>query len=121
MRISDWSSDVCSSDLYAAATIEHRPGGSDTNGGFSHKLQFGFADINRDNFDPSIGDDPNFSARGRSERLSYSIDWSALGGDRLRLLAGAEREWAHALTSSAFSRDREMGRAAGRERGWTYV
>src|SRR3546814_6777497 len=78
----DWSSGVCSS------------------------VRFGFADINRDNFDPSIGDDPNFSARGRSERLSYSLDWSALGGDRLRLLAGAEREWTHALTSSAFSSDR---------------
>src|SRR3546814_7402280 len=78
----DWSSGVCSS------------------------VRFGFADINRDNFDPAIGDDPNFSARGRSERLSYSLDWSALGGDRLRLLAGAEREWTHALTSSAFSSDR---------------
>lgn len=90
---------------YAAATIEHRPGGTGSTGGFSHKLQFGFADINRDNFDPSIGDDPNFSARGRSERLSYSLDWSALGGDRLRLLAGAEREWTRALTASAFSSD----------------
>src|SRR3546814_16661664 len=58
MRISDWSSDVCSSDL----------------------------------------------------RLSYSLDWSALGGDRLRLLAGAEREWTRTLTANAFSSD--AGRTA---------
>src|SRR3546814_11794791 len=87
-------------ELSAASKFEHLPGGNGATVGFSHKLQFGFADINRDNFDPSIGDDPNFSARGRSERLSYSLDWSALGGDRLRLLAGAEREWTHALTRS---------------------
>lgn len=90
---------------YAAATIEHRPGGNGADADFSHKLQFGFADINRDNFNPDIGSDPGFSARGRSERLSYSLDWSALGDDRLRLIAGAEREWTRALTADAFSSD----------------
>src|SRR3546814_12899376 len=112
-------------ELSAASKFEHLPGGNGATVGFSHKLQFGFADINRDNFDPSIGDDPNFSARGRSERLSYSLDWSALGGDRLRLLAGAEREWTHALTSSAFSSDRgktaiKIGRPSCRERVCQY-
>lgn len=89
---------------YAAATIEHRPGGNASEGGFSHKLQFAFADINRDNFDPSFGStDPSFSARGRNERLSYSLDWQAVS--QLRLLAGVEREWVRSLTADAFSSD----------------
>ncbi|WP_422061922.1 TonB-dependent receptor plug domain-containing protein [Sphingopyxis sp.] len=88
---------------YAAATIEHRPGGNGSEGGFSHKLQYAFADINRDNFDPSIGNDPSFAARGRNERLSYSLDWAAVS--QVRVLAGAEREWTHSLTADAFSSD----------------
>ena len=34
-------------EYYAAASVEHRPGGNDSTTGFSHKLAFGFADINR--------------------------------------------------------------------------
>src|SRR3546814_8933358 len=67
---------------YAAATIEHRPGGSDTNGGFSHKLQFGFAEIGRANFDPSLGDDPTFSAPRPRQRLSHSPHWRPPGRHR---------------------------------------
>lgn len=89
---------------YAAVTIEHRPGGNASTGGFAHKLQYAFADINRDNFDPSFGStDPSFRARGRNERLSYNIDWTAVS--QLRVLAGAEREWVRSLTSDAFSSD----------------
>lgn len=88
---------------YAAATIEHRPGGNDSSTGFSHKLQFGFADVNRDNYNPAFGTAPSFSARGRNERLSYSIDWAAVSS--LRLLAGAEREWTRSLTDDGFSPD----------------
>lgn len=72
---------------------EHRPGGNAGTTGFSHKLAFGFADINRDNYDPAVGSDPSFKARGRSERLSYSIDWLTAGnasGQQVRLIAGAE-------------------------------
>lgn len=94
---------------YAAVTIEHRPGGNASEGGFSHKLQYAFADINRDNFDPSFGStDPSFRARGRSERLSYTVDWTAVS--QLRVLAGAEREWVRSLTGDAFSSD--AGRTA---------
>ena len=96
---------------YAALTIEHRPGGNDVDGNFSYKLQYGFADVNRDNFDPAIGSAPTFRARGRSERLSYSFDWSPVGtfgggnADLLRLIAGVEREWSRSLTADAFSND----------------
>lgn len=89
---------------YAAATIEHRPYGNDSTTGFSHRLQFGFADVNRDNFNPDFGDDPTFRARGRTERLSYNIDWSVL--DAVRLLAGAEREWTRSFTDDGFAPDR---------------
>ncbi|UKK85242.1 TonB-dependent receptor [Sphingopyxis sp. BSN-002] len=88
---------------YAAATIEHRPGGNDSTTGFSHKLQFGFADVNRDNYNPDFGTAPSFTARGRNERLSYSIDWAAIA--QLRVLAGAEREWTHAFTDDGFAAD----------------
>lgn len=89
---------------YAAATIEHRPGGNDSTTGFSHKLQFGIADINRDNFNPDFSSDPTFRARGRNERLSYSIDWSLV--DAVRLIAGAEREWTRSFTDDGFAPDR---------------
>lgn len=101
---------------YGAVTVQHRPGGNASAGGFSHKLQFGIADVNRDNFDPAQGEAPSFRARGRSERLSYSVDWGFGGatgdgaGNRLRLIAGAEREWTRSLTADAFSNDR--GRTA---------
>src|SRR3546814_8547122 len=102
-------------ELSAASKFEHLPGGNGATVGFSHKLQVGFADINRDNFDHGVGDDPNFSTRGRSERLSYSLDWSALGGERMRLLAGAERGWTSTLTANALSR------VAGRDRSTFYT
>lgn len=95
---------------YAALTLEHRPGGNYRQSGFSHKLQYGFADVNRDNFDPAMGSAPTFRARGRNERLGYSLDWG-LGGaadggaDRLRLIAGVEREWSQSRTADAFSND----------------
>ena len=98
---------------YAAASVEHRPGGNASTTGFSHKLAFGFADINRDNYDPAAGSDPSFKARGRSERLSYSIDWLTAGNasaQQVRLIAGAEREWTRSLTADAFSSD--SGRTA---------
>jgi vitamin B12 transporter len=98
---------------YAAASVEHRPGGNGSTTGFSHKLAFGFADINRDNYDPAAGSDPSFKARGRSERLSYSIDWLTAGnvsGQQIRLIAGAEREWTRSQTADAFSSD--SGRTA---------
>ncbi|HRE36499.1 MAG TPA: TonB-dependent receptor, partial [Sphingopyxis terrae] len=98
---------------YAAASVEHRPGGNASTTGFSHKLAFGFSDINRDNYDPAAGSDPSFKARGRSERLSYSIDWLTAGnasGQQVRLIAGAEREWTRSLTADAFSSD--SGRTA---------
>ncbi|MDZ3831653.1 MAG: TonB-dependent receptor [Sphingopyxis sp.] len=99
------------SEHYAAASIEHRPGAQASTTGFSHKLQFGIADINRDNFDPARGETPSFRARGRSKRLSYSIDWGFGGAsdngasNGLRLIAGAEREWTRSQTADAFSAD----------------
>ena len=109
---------------YAAATLEHRPAGNTRGGGFSHRLQFAFADVNRDNFNPDFGDAPTFRARGRSERLSYSIDWSlgdvlrSAAGDSLRLIAGAEREWTRALTDDGFAADRGRTRTTG---GWAML
>lgn len=88
---------------YAAASLEHRLGGNDSTTGLSHRLQFSFADINRDNFNPDFGSDPSFRARGRNERLAYSIDWSLIG--TVRLIAGAEREWSRSFTDDGFSPD----------------
>jgi len=109
---------------YAAASLEHRPGGSSSAGGFAHRLQFAFADVNRDNFNPDLGEPPTFRARGRSERLSYSIDWGlgdvfgSTAGDSLRLIAGAEREWTRALTDDGFAPDRGQTATTG---GWAML
>lgn len=89
---------------YVAASLEHRLNGNASTNGFSHKLQFGIADVNRDNFNPDFGTAPTFRARGRNERLSYSIDWGVV--DALRLVAGAEREWTRSFTDDGFSPDR---------------
>lgn len=86
---------------YAAASLEQRLDGNASTTGFSHRLQFGFADVNRDNFNPDFGSDPSFRARGRSERLAYSVDWALI--DAVRLIAGAEREWTRSFTDDGFS------------------
>lgn len=88
---------------YAAASLEHRLDGNASTTGFSHKLQFGFADINRDNFNRDFGTAPTFRARGRSERLAYSVDWGF--SNALRLIAGAEREWTRSFTDDGFAPD----------------
>ncbi|WP_227339883.1 TonB-dependent receptor plug domain-containing protein [Sphingopyxis sp. P8] len=97
---------------YAAALIEHRPGGRGTGAtGFTHQLQFGIADVNRDNYNPAFGTAPGFSARGRSERLSYSADWTVT--PEIRLIAGAEREWSRSLTDDGFAPDRRKTATTG--------
>ncbi|SKB91793.1 TonB-dependent receptor plug domain-containing protein [Sphingopyxis flava] len=109
---------------YAAASLEHRPAGTSGADGFAHRLQFAFADVNRDNFNPDFGDAPTFRARGRSERLSYSLDWGlgdvfgSAAGDSLRLIAGAEREWTRALTDDGFAPDRGQTATTG---GWAML
>ena len=47
------------------------------------------ADVNRDDYDPSVGDAPIYFYRGRSERYEYQGDYT-LGV--LRLVAGVEHE-----------------------------
>ena len=59
-------------------------------GGLKNTVAFTIADINRDNYDPTVGAAPSFIGRGRSERYSYQGDWQALS--QLRIVAGAERE-----------------------------
>lgn len=106
-----------SREHYAGAVLEHVPDEPSGDSGFSHKLSFGFADINRDSFDPAVSSDPAFRARGRSERIAYALDWLPVGTygggwnrDDLRVRAGFEREWIGARTASAFGSDR--GRTA---------
>ncbi len=97
---------------YAGVTLKHTPGDNHGSPGFSQQLGFGLSDINRDNYDPAQGAAPSFGARGRNERLSYSVDWLPFGTggeqqseDVLRLRAGADREWSRSQTSDAFSKD----------------
>jgi len=61
------------------------------NGTFRNRLAFTIADINRDNFDPSLGtNDVTFFGRGRSERYEYQGDAELVRG--LRAVFGAEHE-----------------------------
>jgi vitamin B12 transporter len=103
-----------SREAYGGVAIEHVADSLDTESGFSHRLSLGVADVNRDSFDPAFGSAPGFSARGRSERLSYSIDWAPIGDygggwnrTDLRILAGVEREWNRSKTGSSFGYDRQ--------------
>ncbi|MEY4269000.1 MAG: hypothetical protein RLZZ58_216 [Pseudomonadota bacterium] len=103
-----------SRETYGGVTIEHVADSLDTISGFSHSLSLGIADVNRDSFDPAFGSDPSFSARGRSERLSYAFDWAPIGDygggwnrTDLRILAGVEREWSRSKTGSSFGYDRQ--------------
>lgn len=59
-------------------------------GRFRNVVAFQIADINRDNFDRDAGPDPQFFARGRSERYTYKGDLQTI--DQLRLVAGVEHE-----------------------------
>jgi vitamin B12 transporter len=59
-------------------------------GRLRNTLAFQIADINRDNFDPTLGDEPAFLGRGRSERYTYKGDLQAI--DQVRLVVGAEHE-----------------------------
>jgi vitamin B12 transporter len=60
-------------------------------GKFRNRLAFTIADINRDNFDPTLGaSDLTFFGRGRSERYEYQGDAQLVQG--LRAVFGAEHE-----------------------------
>ena len=58
-------------------------------GRFRNRVAFTVADINRDNYDPSVGDAPLYRYRGRSERYEYQGDYTI---GMVRLVAGVEHE-----------------------------
>jgi vitamin B12 transporter len=64
--------------------------GSFLNGRFLNRAAFTVTDVDRENFDPTFGADPSFTARGRIERFEYQGDLTAT--DWLRLVFGAESE-----------------------------
>jgi vitamin B12 transporter len=59
-------------------------------GRIRNRVAFTIADINRDNFSRSAGDEPLFFGRGRSERYEYQGDFRLV--EQLRVIAGAEHE-----------------------------
>ncbi len=104
-----------SREHYGAASLEHNldGGGSADTLKLSQKVTFSIADINRDSFNPAFGAAPDFSARGRTERLAYTLNlqpFGSIGGGwqttDLLISAGAEREWSRSFTGSSFSSDR---------------
>jgi vitamin B12 transporter len=90
-------------ELYASARVEHRLGD------FVSRFSFALADINRDTFDPATGNAPTFTARGRSERISWQGQYGS-NEELFSVLVGADHEWSRSLTGDAFSSDR--GRTA---------
>jgi vitamin B12 transporter len=59
-------------------------------GRFRNRVAFTLADINRDNLDRAAAINPQFQARGRSERYEYRGDFAL--SDAFRFVGGAERE-----------------------------
>ena len=97
-------------ELYAHAGVEHE------GAALAQRLTLSLADINRDTFEPAAGTTPTFSARGRSERVSWQGDW-VLSGDRatarMRLLLGLDHEVTRMVTASAFGGDRQRTHSSG--------
>ncbi len=86
-------------ETYASTRIEHRWGA------VIQSLSLGVADINRDTFNPARGIQPTFTARGRSERLSWQGQYNG-NSDPVSAIIGIDREWSRSATGSAFSADR---------------
>src|SRR3546814_1211718 len=102
MRISDWSSDVCSSDLYRddapEARLHHRLGGS------AREAKIGF-EVDADDVHPLLVLHPHDEVVARHAGI---IDENVDPSERVDR-RGDERI------------DREIGRASGRERVCPYV
>ena len=73
-------------ELYGYAGVH----ANTADGRFNNRVAFTIADVNRDNFDPTFGDEPSFIGRGRTERYEYQGDLRPI--DRVRLVVGAEHE-----------------------------
>src|SRR3546814_3515678 len=80
MRISDWSSDVCSSDLASSGdTSEYALnrefvgyGGLNIDlleGRFRNRFGYGYTNTSRDNYNPARSRPQTFDSAGRNERL----------------------------------------------------
>src|SRR3546814_6786105 len=110
LRISDWSSDVCSSDLYKHRAI--RRGGGGSSRGIKHSLGQKLRDVARPSACPldllaaaeAVGEDQAFFRRFPHGGQQHSLTDG--GGDIMRLLGEAERA-GHAATALG----REIGRA----------
>lgn len=76
-------------EIYGYAGLHANFGGGRAN----NRVAFTIADINRDNYDPTLGAEPQYFYRGRSERYEYQGDFRPL--DRVRIVAGADHQDDH--------------------------
>src|SRR3546814_8633114 len=101
MRISDWSSDVCSSDLASSGdTSEYALnrefvgyGGLNIDlleGRFHNRFGYGYTNTSRDNYNPARSRQQTFDSAGRNERLEYQGSLSITQG--LTELLGIEND-----------------------------
>ncbi|WP_109808623.1 TonB-dependent receptor plug domain-containing protein [Sphingosinithalassobacter portus] len=67
----------------------------------SHRLSFSIADINRDNYDPTIAAAPLYLYRGRSEHYAYQ---GQIGAPMARLVIGADQDNQRFYDGSTVSR-----------------
>ena len=73
------------------AGLEYAASELQVSAGFAHY------DIDRANFDPTYGSDPNFEAHGRTDRAELKGVWDIAGP--LRLDFGADHEWSRFSTT----------------------
>jgi len=81
-------------EVYGYAGLHANFGGGRAN----NRLAVTIADVNRDNFDPTVGPAPIYFYRGRSERYEYQGDFKPF--DHIRLVAGADHEDSHYFDGS---------------------
>src|SRR3546814_5240707 len=104
MRISDWSSDVCSSDLFNFADtreyskVKEFVGYSGLNvalldGRLRNRFAFTYTNIDRDSYDPDATPVRTFDSRGKNERFEYQGILNITQG--IEATFGAERSEEH--------------------------
>lgn len=107
--------------LYSTAQQANGYGGvkfSLAGGNFVNRIGYSIADINRDNYDPVLGSDPTFRARGRTGTITYKGDWTVASGHRL--LFGLERESNRIQTADAYSALEAKNHSSGAYAQWLF-
>src|SRR3546814_14535788 len=127
MRISDWSSDVCSSDLLAQACVGGGQRGAVAQGFADQGVELGVAERGPPvaGRERGVAERRNIQAAAAGERIGFDrvFPWRQSTGARAagQEQRGGKRGEHESQPASRAGAWHESGRGGGRERGWPYV